>query len=109
MEIPVVKVFEPTSRLFSAANTSDLLSWINESIEAGADELLVDLKYVMFMDSRGLGALVAARTRAQAAGCRLAICSLNGQALMLFEMADINSIFDIFPDRVTFEQSLVPA
>jgi anti-anti-sigma factor len=99
-----VRVFEPSSRILSTNSTSDILTWVNDNIQAGCTEMLIDLRNVIFMDSRGLGVLVVALTRIQEVGGRLALCSLNGQARMLIELADVGQMFDVYEDRSEFQR-----
>jgi anti-anti-sigma factor len=102
-------VLVPTTRILSATSTTDILCWINQSLDDGATELLLDLRNVMFMDSSGLGTLVVALTRVQAMGGTFALCSLGGQARMLLEETDTEQMFTIYSDRQMFEQRLAAA
>lgn len=90
------RVFQPTTRILSTNSAPDLLHWVSDSLEAGVMCLLLDLREVMFMDSSGLGSLVIAHNRVHKAGGRLALCSLNGQARMIIEMADLGTMLDIY-------------
>jgi anti-anti-sigma factor len=90
-----MKVFYPT-RILSSANAPDLISWIQENLEAGTDQLLVNFQNVLFMDSTGLATLVTALRMVEQAGGRLALCSLSGQARMLFEIASMEKLFEIY-------------
>jgi len=99
------KVFYPT-RILSSANASDLIGWINDNVERGSKKLLINLQNVLFMDSTGLAALVTALKIVKGAGGRLALCALNGQARMLFEMANMDQMFEIYASPLEFEASI---
>lgn len=90
-----IDVYKPT-RILSAANASEITFWVRQVLDANAKHLLLDLRNVMFMDSSGLGSLVAARRIALENGATFALCSINGQARMLFEMANVGDLFLIF-------------
>lgn len=102
-----IQVFQP-SRILSSSTTGDLLEGINQSIEAGTTNVLVNLQNVMFMDSSGLAALVIALKRVRAVHGRFALCSLNGQAKMLLEQSGMEKVFDIYDDPDTFRQAITP-
>ncbi len=98
-------IFQP-SRLLSAGNTSELVDWTRQTLETGVDILLIDFCQVMFMDSSGLGTLVSALKLVQKAEGRLALCSLSGQALLLFEMAGMEKLFETYRTLDEFKSAL---
>lgn len=110
-----INVFFPT-RILSSANTPDLLYWVREHLDCVSSErdssdikrccLLINLKNVLFMDSTGLTALITAHKMVSGVGGRLALCELHGQAQMLFEMANMEQMFEIYKDAADFERSL---
>ena len=99
-------VFVPRSRLFSAIAAPELLYKVNDLLEAGAQHLVVDMRHVLFMDNSGLGALMITLNRTQKASCRLSLCSLCGQARMLFEAAHVEQLFEVFPSLNMLNQTL---
>ena len=90
-----IDVYKPT-RILSAANASEITLWVRQVLDAEARHLLLDLGNVMFMDSSGLGSLVAARRIALEQGATFALCSVHGQTRMLLDMANVESLFLIF-------------
>jgi anti-sigma B factor antagonist len=104
---PITKfhTYYPT-RILSVASSTSLLGWVQRQLETGCETLLIDFREVMFMDSTGLGTLITALKLVQKAEGRLALCSLGGQARMLFEMAGMESVFEIFDSPVDFEKTL---
>jgi anti-sigma B factor antagonist len=103
------RILTPTSRILSATSTTDILCWVNQSLDTGAKDLLIDLRNVMFMDSCGLGTLVVALTKTQSGGGTLSLCSLGGQTRMLLEETDTEQMFTVYCDRQDFEQRLAAA
>lgn len=101
----MIRVFQPT-RILSAANAADLNDWVKQSLAAGAKALLIDFGNVLFMDRNGIEALLQALKAAESADRPLLLCSLGGQARMMFDMAGLESQFQLFPNRQTAEQSL---
>ncbi len=79
------------------------LKWaLVDSVDAGRQQLVVDLTQVRFMDSTALSVLVGVN-RSLSAGSRLAIVCTNGNVLKIFELSGMDGVFAIFP---TIEQAL---
>lgn len=103
------KILTPTNRILSATSTTDILCWVNQALDSGAKDLLIDLSNVMFMDSCGLGTLVVALTKTQSVGGTLSLCSLGGQTRILLEETDTEQMFTVYRDCKEFEQRLATA
>ncbi|AFZ34345.1 anti-sigma-factor antagonist [Stanieria cyanosphaera PCC 7437] len=101
----VIQVIEPNG-ILDGTKAQEFRQKINESIESGAEIILVDFNDVTFMDSSGLGALVLALKSVRAAGAKLFICSINEQIRMLFELTSMDRVFEIFPSREDLEKKL---
>ena len=59
--------------------------------------LILDFSGVPYIDSAGLGALVAANVAGQKAGRKLALAALNKQVLALLEMTHVLQLFQVYP------------
>ncbi|MGH9756516.1 MAG: STAS domain-containing protein [Candidatus Acidiferrales bacterium] len=59
--------------------------------------LILDFSDVPYMDSAGLGALVAANVAGQKAARKLALVGLNTQVRALLEMTHVAQLFQVFP------------
>ncbi len=62
---------------------------LGDLLADGQSRLVVDLSEIVYMDSRGLGTLVAAMKQAQAAGGDLTLCGLHGDVRSIFEMTGL--------------------
>lgn len=70
---------------------------LTEVIDTGATRLIVDLEGVEFLDSTGLGVLVAARNRVSGSeGAVLLVCSQE-RLLKLFRITGLDAVFEIHP------------
>ncbi len=58
--------------------------------------LIVNLEQVEFMDSSGLVALAKALKIARSNGCRLVLCNLQAPVKLIFELTQLDSVFEIF-------------
>jgi anti-anti-sigma factor len=103
---PVVKVLQP-SGILDGTKAGQFRQEITKLVESNVNIVLIDFQDVTFMDSSGLGALVLALKTVRAAGGKLFICSVNEQIKMLFELTSMDRVFEIFPTREDFENTVV--
>ncbi len=98
-----LKVIQPSGTLAEAYKTiQPFREEINTLVETGVEIILVDFQNVTFIDSSGLGALVAAAKAVRAKNHKIFICALNEQIKMLFELASMDQVFQIFPSQDEF-------
>jgi anti-sigma B factor antagonist len=76
-----------SARPFKAALTREL--------DHGNYSVVVDLSRVEYMDSTGLGVLVAAFKRAREHQGTITLVGLNRQLTKIFDMTGLNRVFDI--------------
>jgi len=79
---------------------------LNTLLDSGAKAVIVDLTEVGFLDSTGLGVLVAARTSAVDAGGSLPIACQHERILKLFKITGLDAVFEIHPSVDAAVQSL---
>lgn len=99
-----VRVLSP-SGILDSTQASAISAQVEDALDAGAKTLLVDLKETTFVDSSGLGTLVSALKKTREKGCEMAVCSINPQVKMLFELTSMDQVFDIFENREAFKAS----
>ncbi len=78
----------------SAAHLRDRLT---ATVDAGARSVIVDLTGLGFIDSTGLGALVAARNHAVEQGASLRLVCPSERLLKLFRITGLTEVFQIYP------------
>jgi len=61
--------------------------------------ILLNLAGVRYVDSSGLGEMVAAQTAARRGGGRVAVLGLSPNVRALFEMTALTNVFDIYEDE----------
>jgi anti-sigma B factor antagonist len=103
MEITETKIndiylLELSGRI-DATCSEQLKDAVSAMIDAQKIKILIDLNAVDFIDSSGLGILVACLRSAIKAGGRLKITSLQNSPKKLFEVTRLDRVFDIFEDR----------
>ena len=92
-ELSVVDVVGEVD-VFSAP---ELAAQLTQLFDAGRQTVVVDLTSVTFLDSTGLGTLVAARNRAEEAGGQLPIIGSGERVLKLFRITGLDEVFEIYP------------
>jgi anti-sigma B factor antagonist len=71
-----------------------------EVTEAAAGDVILDLSQVDFLDSSGLGAVVAAR-KLMPQGCTLDLSGLSPAVDKVMRLTRMNTVFTIHPDLET--------
>ena len=66
----------------------------------GIKALFIDLSQVRYMDSSGIATLVEAMQTCMKQGARLRLVDLSPAVRDVFELARLQSVFEIFPDMV---------
>jgi anti-sigma B factor antagonist len=67
------------------------------TIDSGTRSLVVDLTALGFIDSTGLGALVAARNHADEQHVALRLVCTSERLLKLFRITGLHEVFSIYP------------
>ncbi|NTU84202.1 MAG: anti-sigma factor antagonist [Chloroflexales bacterium] len=79
------------------ANADRFKAAVTRLLEGQITRLVVDLAQVSFLDSAGIGGLVAAMKRARAAGGDLALCALPQPVAMTLRLVHLDKALGIFP------------
>ena len=103
MEIQVAKsqdvtVVVPTGDLDMGA-ADQVRRVLTELIDKGQLKLVMDLGGVGYIDSSGLGTLVAAMKQARAAGGNLKLCALQDDVRSIFEMTRLIKVMSVHATR----------
>jgi anti-sigma B factor antagonist len=103
MEIDVVEmkhvtVVTPHADIDMAAATT-VKRRLTELIDQGRARLVIDMGRVGYIDSSGLGAIVAVMKHARAASGDIKICALQKDVSSVFEMTRLTKVMSIHPTR----------
>ncbi len=74
---------------------------IHKQLEAGCMKLILNMKDVRFIDSAGIGEIVASYQRVKKSGGDLKLAALNERITDLFTLTRLITIFDVQPDSKT--------
>ena len=93
-----IEVIQP-SGIIDGISGNELRQQVIELVNRDSKIILLDCQNITFMNSAGIGALVAALKIVRNSGGDLFICSLNNQVEMIFKITKMNRIFHIFTNR----------
>ncbi len=88
-------LFKPQGRL-DAANAMELQHHIKHLSICQGGLWVIDFDQVPFVDSAGLVALIHGFKLAQCHQCRLVICNLCPAVRLIFEITQLDEIFEVF-------------
>ncbi len=89
-------IVRPLEKRIDAASAPDFKGIMVDRINAGNTTILLDLGEVDFIDSSGLGAIVASLKALKGSG-DLVICCLGETVASLFKLTRMDHVFRIFP------------
>lgn len=103
MDIPIeisqgVTFAEIPVKELDASNAGDLKSAMAPILER-ASNVVLDLRRMEFIDSSGLGAILACLRLATARGGDLKLCCMSRQVRTAFELVRMHRVFDILETR----------
>ncbi len=91
-----------------AVNASNAEDFQQEMVKAVAQNkksnVLVNLEQVESLDSAGLMALVSSLRLAQSLGSRFSLCSVSPSIWIIFELTQLDRVFEIFESTTAFEK-----
>jgi anti-sigma B factor antagonist len=77
----------------------DVRRALSSIFDRGQSRLLIDLNAVAYIDSSGMGTLIAAMKQARAAGGDVRLCGLQDDVRAIFEMTRVVQAMSIHPTR----------
>src|SRR4028119_52746 len=97
-------ILQPQNCLDSQAG-SLLLQQLAEIVPNRHKLWIIDMAAVDFIDCSGICALVSGLNASRQRGCRLVICNLSATVRLIFEITQLDQLFEIFD---SFDQ-IIPA
>jgi anti-sigma B factor antagonist len=94
-EVNGVAVVWLDGRIVLGEETGVLREKVKGLLGEGQKKLVLNLKKVTFIDSSGLGALVAAHSSAKSSGAKLRLCNLGSGTNELLRLTRLVTIFEV--------------
>ena len=79
--------------------TQKLRDLIHDTVASGRMKILLNMAEVYYIDSSGLGELVAACTNAQRQGAKLKFMKLSPKVQDVMQLTKLYQVFDVYPDE----------
>ena len=93
-----ILVVKPDSTRIDATFAMQFKNQLVDTFQAGNTTIILDLSDVDFIDSSGLGALVASRKSIGDKG-EILLCEVKDRVQSLFTVTRMNKVFKIFPTK----------
>jgi anti-sigma B factor antagonist len=94
-----VAIVDLSGRAVSIGGVSPLRTELQRLLNAGHQHILINLNAVPYMDSSGLGDLLAAKKSALVAGAALKLLRPSRHVYSLIAETGLNRVFDCFDDE----------
>lgn len=94
-----VSIIDLKGRVTHGSGDLEMRETVQHLLDEGKKSFLINLEKVTFMDSAGIGELVACHKRAVEKGAVIKILKPNEKLLDLFTITKLIEIFDIYNDE----------
>ena len=104
-EVGDVLVLNLTGPITLGPGTREFRQLIADTLESGKKNILLNMAEVYYIDSSGLGELVAAYTAATRRGGKLKLMKLTQRVQDVVQLTKVYRIFEVFDDETTAVRS----
>jgi anti-sigma B factor antagonist len=94
-----VSVLDITGKITIGEGDVLLREKVNELLEAGENRILLNLEKVKYMDSAGIGELVACYKRAKEKAGTVKLLNPSGKVYDLLQLTKLEEVFDTYRDE----------
>ena len=101
INIGEVTVIDAAGRITLGENTTSFRDMINQLTAGGRKKILLNLADVTYVDSSGIGELIAAYTAVKHQGGAVKLLNPTKRVCDLLHITKIYTIFEVFEDRGT--------
>ncbi len=95
-EVDGVAVMGLEGRIVLGEESNALREQVKSMLAAGKKKLILNMNHVTYIDSAGLGALVAAHHSAYSQGAALKLSSLGAKFHELLQVTRLLTVFDVY-------------
>ena len=107
-EVQGVSVLHLQGSITLGEGTQRLRQLIHQKLEQGKLKIVLNMAEVYYMDSSGLGELIASHTTARHRGGRLKLMKLSPRVQDLVQLTKVHRVFEVFPDEDSAVRSFEP-
>jgi anti-sigma B factor antagonist len=96
-----VVIVETSGKLTLGEGTSTLRTKIRELVESGSRRIVLNMADVTYMDSSGLGELIASHTTVTTAGGEIKLLNLAKRVHDLLKLTKLYTVFEAYEDETS--------
>lgn len=85
-----------SGKLMGGPDADAVRKVIKDALEKGIQQILIDIGGVSWVNSTGLGILIASHVTVTNAGGQLKLCRVNNRIKQLFMVTQLQSVFETF-------------
>jgi anti-sigma B factor antagonist len=94
-----VAVVALEGRIVLGEESNALREKVKSLLAAGQKKVVLNMANVTYIDSSGLGTMVASHTSARAQGASLKICNLGSKFQEILQVTKLVTVFDVYPSE----------
>jgi anti-sigma B factor antagonist len=95
-EVDGVSVVELSGRIVLGEESNALREKLKRLIAAGSKKVVLNMADITYIDSAGLGSLVAAHLSAKNHGASVCLCNLGENFHEIMQMTKLLTVFDVY-------------
>ena len=92
-----VDVVAMEGRIVLGEESTALREKVKSLLASGQKKIVLNMNNVTYIDSSGLGALVASHTSARGQGASLKLCHLGAKFQEILQVTKLVTVFDVYP------------
>ncbi len=93
-----ITIITLSGKIMGGPEATEINDRIHELIDTGSKKIIIDLNAVDWMNSSGLGILIAAITTLKNNGGALSLTNVSERIMNLLKITKLLSVFAIYPD-----------
>jgi len=106
-EVDGVSIVELEGRIVLGEESGALRETVKNLMVAGKKNIVLDMSNVTYIDSAGLGMLVAAHVSAKNQGASIRLCALGNKFREVLQITRLLTIFDVYDTRAAAVESFL--
>jgi anti-sigma B factor antagonist len=106
-EVDGISIVELEGRIILGEESGALRETVKNLMVAGKKNVVLDMSNVTYIDSAGLGTLVAAHVSAKNQGASIRLCALGNKFREVLQITRLLTIFDVYDTRAAAVESFV--
>jgi len=108
-EVDGASVVELDGRIVLGEESNSLREKLKSLVAAGSKKIVLNVGNIKYIDSTGLGALVAVHLSAKTQGASVRLCQLGKKFHEIMQMTKLLTVFDVYDTQAAAVSSFLAA